>query len=185
MVSIVQSYLPYLQEVNETKEAEEDGIIELDGPNSKSFYVTWEEEDGRCVQTEYTYPWDERNETIMDLLKEAAHPTGRTIRSFDPPVVNGIEIVDGKNQLHVHTNYYGTPVWKITGTYQGNQMTKEWTKEEWDLLYKEIDALQLVNEPYETNKDSYIKLFFGPGYWKQIAADEKVRKQMIQAIVGG
>lgn len=68
----------------------------LDGGDKSDFRLTWREENGGETTYRYFQPNDRRYYTLLDILRETVHPTGREIVWYGEPVVNGVYVSVGE-----------------------------------------------------------------------------------------
>lgn len=69
----------------------------LDGGDKSSFRLTWRDENGLETTYRYSQINDRRFYTLLDILRETVHPTGRKIVWYGEPVVNGVYVSVGES----------------------------------------------------------------------------------------
>lgn len=67
----------------------------VDGSGRSGFYITWRDENGSESTTKYYTLNDRRFYTLLDLMFETAHPTGREIVWYGEPVITGVHVTSG------------------------------------------------------------------------------------------
>lgn len=68
----------------------------LDGGDKSDFRLTWRDENGKETTYRYIQINDRRYYTLLDIMRETVHPTGREIVWYGEPVVNGVYVTVGK-----------------------------------------------------------------------------------------
>ncbi len=68
----------------------------LDGGDKSDFRLTWRDENGKETTYRYFQINDRRYYTLLDILRETVHPTGRKIVWYGEPVVNGVYVAVGE-----------------------------------------------------------------------------------------
>ena len=68
----------------------------LDGGDKSDFRLTWRDENGKENTFRYFPINDRRFYTLLDIMCETVHPTGREIVRYGEPMVNGVYVSVGK-----------------------------------------------------------------------------------------
>ena len=89
----VRTIEPLLVEVKPRQNSLADRMPEIgatDGPNIRTFYLTFMGDDGEEYRKQYRIPNDRRFGTVLQIMEEIVHPTGAEIVYYEAPVIDGI-----------------------------------------------------------------------------------------------
>ncbi len=182
ITEMTMDLLTFVKPLKETKVTS--GYTALDA-GSESFSLQWLDEEGNTVSISYSFPWEERFESLKEYLKEIVHPINREINYADEPVLNGIIVGSKGGILGLQSYEYtirtsdGGYTWKLTDSKDNVTVI---AKEDWETFAAYVDAYELQYLPYSDSTKKYVTLIYGNGYMKNVVPSDAVLGDMKQYI---
>lgn len=101
----------------------------LDGGDKSDFRLTWRDKNGAETTYRYFQINDRRYYTLLDILRETVHPTGRKIVWYGEPAVNGFHVTVGEptsgkdKDFSFQAAEKETGVWRFYAYYGENKQS--------------------------------------------------------------
>lgn len=156
----------------------------LDGGDKSYFRLTWRDESGKETTYRYFQINDRRYYTLIDIMRETVHPTGREIVWYGEPVVNGVYVTVGKSTSDKDFSFNCVEkkeekgIWRFYAYYGENKKPisyyAEISEDVWKKIaekLKELGVEQRKSGKYEDNP--IITLYFDDGKSAHFKPDKK------------
>lgn len=188
----VDTVFPLLKVIEESKPLPKiSGILPnmmpfqvLDGGDKSVFRLTWRDESGKETTYRYHQVQDRRFYTLLDILRETVHPTGRKIVWYGEPVVNGVYVAAGEptsgkdNDFSFNVVEKEKGVWRFYAYFGENQKPvynyAEVDEKIWEKIAEKLKELDVEHRKTGKYKDNpIITLYFDDGKSAHFKPDKK------------
>ena len=156
----------------------------LDGGDKSVFRLTWRDESGKETTYRYYQIQDRRFYTLLDILRETVHPTGRKIVWYGEPVVNGVYVAAGEptsgkdNDFSFNVVEKEKGVWRFYAYFGENKKPvynySEVDEKIWEKIAEKLKELDVEHRKTGKYKDNpIITLYFDDGKSAHFKPDKK------------
>lgn len=184
--------IPLLEECSQKEETRKPFFEVLDGPDSSTFYLIWQDESGEMTKVFYYPPTDRRFRTLLDLMEETVNPIGREIIYYDAPVLNGIYAVKesfwsgiwgGSYSYQFTFDMDSEDEWRLIAHYREDGEEKSChfrlREDSWQQAYDKCSELKLEACKDASDRSStYVRLYYSDGTSRTVRPDYQTMKEL-------
>ena len=172
-----------------------DKIQVLDGGDRSEFRLTWRDENGMETTYRYYFINDRRFYTLLNILCETVHPTGRKIVWYGEPVVNGVYVYVGKpisgkdKDFSFDLSEKEKGIWRFYAYYGENEKPvyhyAEINEDIWARIFEKLKELDVERLKQGKRKDnSSLTLRYDDGKSAHFKPDERDLAELKELFLG-